>query len=362
MLPHLPNDDRLNVELLAGCFSETTNSYKFYWLMAILEELNLGNQRIAHADLALRMISLAWYPLDYFKLSFGKRDGFIIHAQTISAKLNLDKRTNAPSIYDQINGHSDEKTRAALLKALLELTRWVPYRFIRPFFSSSLAGLSDGSVNARIKKLTAERPGFAPYQFEQNHIIIDETWAEYLKRHQYILVGFTQWHLLRFLQRNNPNVIGLSEKLFAPGIRKLAYAKAFWLPLLEEKQMSCIYSGDRLESSKMSLDHFIPWSYIAHDRIWNIIPTTPRMNSTKGDALPALQDYFELYCRMQFGAFEFYRSTARLHMLEDYHQLLQTADLQEVDYLFFKEKLFLEVSAHHRIATAMGFSRSFKVA
>lgn len=362
MQPNLPNDKRIAVELLAACFSETTNSYKFYWLMAILEELNLGHRRIAHADLALRMISLAWYPLDYFKLSFGKRDGFVIHAKMISANVIIDKRVNAPSIYHQIISHSDEKTKQVLLKGLLELTRWVPYRFIRPFFSAQLMGLGDGHVNARIKKLAAERPGFAPYQFDKKHIVVDEAWAEYLQRHQYMLIGFTQWHLLRFLQRNNSNVIGLSEKLSAPGIRKLANAKVFWSSFLKGRLIRCIYCGDLLEESRISLDHFIPWSYIAHDRIWNIIPTTSKINSAKGNALPELKDYFEPYSNIQFSAFDYQRSQNNPELLEDYHQLLQTEALMEVDYDFFKEKLFLEVSTHHRIASAMGFSRNFRVA
>jgi len=42
----------------------------------------------------------------------------------------------------------------------------------------------------------------------------------------------------------------------------------------------------------MSLDHFLPWSFVAHHQLWNLVPTLPEVNSSKLDRLPA-----ETYCR-----------------------------------------------------------------
>ena len=353
-----PKDDALPVELLASCFGDTTNSYKFYWFMAILEETQMGRSRIAYSDLALRMISLAWHPLDYYKLSFGKRDHFVVMAKLISAELSLDKRAGAPSIYHQISTHGDAGLKSTLLKELLELLRWVPYRFIRPFFSNELKGLGDGYVNTRVKRLANDKLGHAPYHFEQNHIIVDRNWAEYFRRHHYILLGFSHWHLLKFLQRNNPNVIGLSEKLTPPNFRKLNNARALWSEFMEIAPVDCIYSGAALNGTRVSLDHFIPWSYVVHDQLWNLAPTTPKLNSCKGDALPDLPKYFESYCRLQFRFF-CHLKEQKSTFAEDYHQLLKTDVLDEVSEEQFRELLFLEVSTNHRTALGMGFSKTF---
>lgn len=172
--------------------------------------------------------------------------------------------------------------------------RWVPYRFIRPFFPE-LKGLSDGLINKKIKILANESQRNTPYHFDKGHIVINDRWAEYLIKNAYIIQGFTQWHLLKFLQRNNGNVIGLTEKLIAPSIRNLTAAKAFWLGFMKHSTVHCIYQGTKLNSQSISLDHFIPWSYIAHDLIWNIVPTTANINSSKGNALPELSDYFESF-------------------------------------------------------------------
>ncbi|RYY51995.1 MAG: hypothetical protein EOO09_22485, partial [Chitinophagaceae bacterium] len=289
------------------------------------------------------------------------RDGFVVMAKLISASIDLDKRSGAPSVYQQISRSGNEPLKASLSKQLLELLRWVPYRFIRPFFSNELNGLGDGHVNARIKKSTGEKPGHAPYCFEKGHIVLDDRWAAYFRQHHYILLGFTQWHLLRFLQRNNPNVIGLSEKLAAPMMRKLSEARTLWSSFLQAAPIECIYSGELLDGSSISLDHFIPWSYLVHDQLWNIVPTTPQLNSRKGDALPDLAGSLDGFLRLQFQFFNHFRSR-KASLLEDYHQLLKTDELDSVSEERFGELLFLEISTHHRSALAMGFSRTFSIA
>ena len=47
-----------------------------------------------------------------------------------------------------------------------------------------------------------------------------------------------------------------------------------------------MYSGQAIDPHHFSLDHFLPWSFVAHDRIWNLVPTVPAINSTKSNVLP----------------------------------------------------------------------------
>ena len=73
----LPPQSGLSILKLNSVFGDTTNSYKFYWFLGILELVNNGkSDRLSMDDLAIQMVARVWYPLDYFKLSFGKQDGF----------------------------------------------------------------------------------------------------------------------------------------------------------------------------------------------------------------------------------------------------------------------------------------------
>jgi len=43
---NLPPEDNLQIGSLAAVFNETTNSYKFYWFLAILDEIEENNVKV----------------------------------------------------------------------------------------------------------------------------------------------------------------------------------------------------------------------------------------------------------------------------------------------------------------------------
>ena len=102
-MSHLPHHDHLDISKLSSVFRDTTNSYKFYWFLSILDDLrDNGQNLIPQKDIALRMLANVWYPLDFFKLSFGAQDGFKKVAQFISTKITVDNRPNSPELFEQI--------------------------------------------------------------------------------------------------------------------------------------------------------------------------------------------------------------------------------------------------------------------
>ena len=63
----------------------------------------------------------------------------------------------------------------------------------------------------------------------------------------------------------------------------------------------CIYSGDPLHPRDFHLDHYVPWSFIGHNRSWNVIPSTEDANAQKRDRLPHEQ-YFQRFFALQHTA------------------------------------------------------------
>ena len=358
----LPVSDELDIARLSAVFSDTTNSYKFYWLLAILDSLrDTGQLRLPMRDLSLRMVANVWYPLDYFKLSFGKQDGFKQIADFVSALITVDNRPTAPTLFHQLNAHLSPANLIQIHRRVNVLLDWVPYRFIRPFFAQELRGLSDQRVNVRITELASQSEK-APYRFIDGDIELNSKWADYLQRHQVVLRGFTSWHLVRYLQKNNPNVIGLSEKLEKPGGRVLNSANKFWKEYLQDNPaLRCIYSGEAITSYNLSLDHFIPWSFVAHDQLWNIIPTPKSVNSAKNDWLPCIKLYFDSYARQQFDGFQFHADNNHGRLLEDYSvlfgQSLETIYQQPFDW--FRDRLEKTVLQQIQTARNLGFSYPF---
>lgn len=358
----LPDSERLDIAKFSSVFSDTTNSYKFYWLLAILDSLGeSGQTRLSMRDLSIRMVATAWYPLDYFKLSFGKQDGFKPIADCVSQLMTVDNTTNAPSLFRQLQSRLTEAELEQVYRKVRVLLNWVPYRFIRPFFAVETRGLPDHQVNARIIEL-ADESTKAPYRFDGDFIGISDDWADYFKRHQFILRGFTSWHLVRFLQKNNPNVIGLTEKLDKPAERDLKLAARFWKGYLSENpDLRCIYSGQTITTANLSLDHFLPWSFVAHDQLWNIIPIPKWVNSAKNDWLPSLDLYFDAYAQMQYDGFSFYISKHNQKILEDYHVLFaqNLEAIQQQPFAEFKERLAHQILPQLQTAQNLGFLYPF---
>ena len=71
---NLPFSDNLPINKLASSFANTSATYKFYWLIAIIELVENSQTTIKKRDVFSRMISNSWYTVNYFHVSFGKQD------------------------------------------------------------------------------------------------------------------------------------------------------------------------------------------------------------------------------------------------------------------------------------------------
>ncbi|WP_232325940.1 HNH endonuclease domain-containing protein [Spirosoma montaniterrae] len=312
-------------------------------------------------DLSLRMVANVWYPLDYFKLSFGKQDGFKPIADFVSERITVDNGPTAPHLFDQLNTRLSPVDAEQLHRKVSALLRWVPYRFVRPFFAQETRGLPDDQVNKRIVELAGQTTK-VPYRFVGSDIELNNNWVVYLQQHQAILRGFTLWHLVRFLQKNNPNVIGLTEKLEKPGVRVLNTANTFWKEYLKANPaLTCVYSGQTITTANLSLDHFLPWSFVAHDQLWNIIPTPRAVNSAKNDWLPSVDLYFHAYTQQQFAGFQFHAQNGHDKLLEDYSLLFGQSlrSIQQQPFTWFLERLERAVLPQLQTAQNLGFSYPF---
>lgn len=356
----LPEHDALDIAKLSSVFRDTTNSYKFYWFLSILDSLrDNGESIISQKDIALRMLANVWYPLDYFKLSFGAQDGFKNIAKFISSKITVDNGPNSPSLFDQIKQNFSERDLTELTQETKKLYRWVPFRFVRPFIEAETKGILDQNVNAAIIRICDElfesQPHRVMYRFVGDSIELNRIWVDYLQKHQGILRGFIFWHLVKFMQKNNPDVIGLSEKLQKPTERDLKAANRFWKGYLAENpDLTCIYSGQDITVQNLSLDHFLPWSYVAHDQLWNIIPMPKNINSAKNDRLPSLEAYFEGFSTLQYKAVQFYLKKGNRQLPEDYTCLFRE-NLYDMSLETFQDVLRKQITPQWQTAQNLGF-------
>lgn len=146
-------------------------------------------------------------------------------------------------------------------------------------------------------------------------IRVTPQWQEYLTANQEILRGWIQFNMVSYLQRRNPSVPGIINKLQPPQERKLEKVKRFWAAVSEVTPVRDIYAGEQMQGKGMSIDHFVPWSYVAHDELWNLSPTTKSANSSKGSCLPDWNVYFPKLREVQYQAYTAARRFDGVHAL-----------------------------------------------
>lgn len=363
----LPYNERLDIASLSSVFSKITNSYKYYWFLSILDSLKDNNSPVLlKKDLALRMVANVWYPLDYFKLSFGKSDGFKKIADYISDKMLVDHSVKSLDLFSQINSRLTGRELDVVNEMVEEKLRYVPYLFVRPFLKDQVTAGDDNWIRRQIidasARLYLSEQERVMYKFNDDSIEVSNRWYDYLQTHQGVLRGFIYWHLLKFLQKNNPTVVGLPDKIFKRTDRNFSLVKPFWNLYHEANpDIECIYSGVLITKKNMSFDHFLPWSYVVHDQVWNIIPTPKNVNSTKSNMLPSKEYYFEGYAKLQHNAFSFHADQGNNKLLEEYAILFGKSInyIHEQPFAYFRDELDRTFSLQLQTARNLGFTYPF---
>jgi len=297
----IPYSEKLNTSSLSRLFDKKSESYKLFWFKAILHEIGMGRSIMSFRELIERMIVDAWYMVSEYKLNLGPSDTLEKTVLYIADKENFLPTEKEEVLLSYLQNSSDKQLNS-LMKVL---SQNVPYRLQAPLIPKPDARL--WYKTDAISDYINSQDGIM-YVIEHNgalesRIIIDELWMDYLQNNLGILVGWTDFNLITYLQRRNPTVPGISNKIYPPQERKLAAAMNYWKYLILQGDVRDIYSGEELSTKGLSIDHFVPWSYVASDELWNLIPTEKSINSSKSNNLPDWDTYFGRLAKAEYNAY-----------------------------------------------------------
>lgn len=350
----IPQSKILTTSNMNRVFDDTVASYKFYWFLAILDMHFNGNKTMRALDVAARMVAYAWYPIQYFRLSFGKCDSMwnIISDVALSTGITVD---------DKLEDKSDAISKAVaenreVKKKVKILLNNVPFRFQKPWIDTTddneMQLRSQSFENDCLYSLTGRGEGLT--------ITINPIWNNYLTTNYKVLRDFALWNLTLFLQSKNPNVPNISGKLLRPEEREpMIRQRKFWDKVIEiGGPIRCIYKNTLLGKNEYDLDHFIPWSFVAHNLNWNLIPADKSFNSSKSNRIPDLDYYLPRMAVVQHKALCTYIKECGIGdiILDDYYALgYSPQDLMQMtneQFLNVCRKIFSPLS---QMAINMGF-------
>ena len=294
---------------------DPTYCYKFYWLETIVKLIDENFERATFDAIIDEMIANAWYTvLEYHVHLSGMlkgefRDALELVIIELAAKSELPSNASKIEIKKAI-----EQFNVDIKKYKIVLTKYVPYRALAGFYNRYEQGggakVNWNSTSAVVDYTqTVNHRILLPYTFDENSqlsrtVIFNPVWKQYIQDNSVALLGWIQHEKSKWLQVNNPEVPGIVYKLSPMDAcaRKLEQVRKLWEIILQRETILDIYTNKPIES-EYDIDHFIPWSFVMNDELWNLIPMDSSLNSSKSNRLP----HWTFFNKFADNQYEMYR-------------------------------------------------------
>lgn len=314
----------LDLDGFSQMMKDPSYCYKFYWLEAIVRLISAGVSDTTFDAIIDEMIVSAWYSVREFHIHLSGiqadglvRDGLERAVLKLTELSHLGANASSIEIKNAIREHNRE------LKASKEqLTNMVPGRALAGFFARSAEEVPWGSIRRLTEYIRRVDQTIIrlPYTFGDSSKLKKEVhfnpdWMQMIQDNTVNILGWIQYEKVKWLQNNNPEVPGLIYKL-APmdeKLRKLGHVRRLWEGILDVREVQDVFTGQPIDKQQYDVDHFIPWSFVMNDELWNLMPMDSSLNSAKSNKLPKWDPFFELFARNQYGMYDLIHERPELH-------------------------------------------------
>lgn len=337
----------LDYRAFGSMLDHPTQCYKFYWLGAIMN-LMLKKYRFSFDEIFDEMIVSAWYTVTQYHLFLGpmiegeRRDAINRAIDVLIENTSLNENSKPDEIRSVL-----KEQNYLVLEYKRKLAKNVPYKLLSSFSSELTQDKGDAYRIEYIQILNQEI--HLPYIIENGVgigkcVVLQEEWIPFLMDNYLIIKNWIQYNKIQFLQMINPGVPGIINKLDDErnNVRHLERVRDLWNAHIEvsNKEIVDIYTGNKLEST-FDVDHFIPWSYVAHDEMWNLIPSNASANRSKSNHLPEWDLYFNKMANMEY---DLYKSVVEYDSI---HKLFEKCYAKNLQSLWAIEELYVKENTEY---------------
>ena len=337
--------NKLDIEGFSQMMKNPSFCYKFYWLEAIVILISEGLQYTTFNDLIDEMIANAWYSVTEFHIHLSGivsgevRDGLeraVLKLQKVSG---LNSNVSKMEVKDAIRLHDTE-----LKEEKKQLTNMVPYRALAGFFVKSDTAVNWDSTVRLVDYIQAfdSKYGRLPYVLGtspnlKKEVIFNPAWMKMIQDNSVSILGWIQYEKIKWLQNNNPDVPGLVYKLtpLDEKMRKLDNVRKLWNGIMTENEICDVFNGDSLNGKSFDIDHFVPWSFVMNDELWNLMPMDSSLNSSKSNKLPPWEPFFKGFASNQFLMYE------RISSSDDMHRLYEKCYKDNLHSIWANQELYI---------------------
>jgi len=302
-------DCNLDIKSFIQMLDDTTECYKFYWLDSIMQLLIRGDDCITFDKVIYGMIADSWFSVSKCNLRLGPQNKNGESANSIEravrklAQLDIiDDQDTRDAIITKIENHEKD-----LHDEIYQLSKNVPYRLLSSFLS--LGGndpIWDNKSHLIAYIELMNKGGIIPYTIGHERglrksVIMNNNWKDFLCQNAVTIRAWIKVKKVDYLQARNPGVPEVANKLEQDieGSRNLQKVRKLWACVADVVPVYDHFSRKLISDEDYEIDHFIPWSYVSHNELWNLMPLEQSKNSQKNNKLPEWS-CFEDFATNQF--------------------------------------------------------------
>ena len=302
----------LDIEGFSRMMKDPAYCYKFYWLEAIVQLISENRTEATYDEIINEMIANAWYSVLEFHIHLsGIWGGDEIKDSLEKAVRKLrDLSDLAPNASKVEIKNAIVKFDKELHSEKVVLTHNVPYKALSGFANKAGERIDLNNSAGRMMEYynhLNDTHILLPYTFGDENglkrkLVFNSQWIAMIKDNTVNILGWIQYEKVKWLQNNNPEVPGLIYKL-APlddKMRKLSHVRKLWDSILDIRPIEDVFTGNEINKEKYDVDHFIPWSFVMNDELWNLMPMDSSLNSAKNNKLPKWDVFFGKFAKNQF--------------------------------------------------------------
>ena len=301
--------NNLDIDAFSLMMKNPSYCYKFYWLEAIVQLISEDVKETSFNEIIDEMIANAWYTVLEFHIHLSGmiegqiKDGLERAILTLQELSKLPANASKVEIKNGIKEHDKELT---LYKE--QLTHMVPYRALSGFFDKCQERAYWGSTQRMVSYIErVNQISLLPYTLGagsslNKEVFFHEAWIKMIQDNTVPILGWIQYEKVKWLQNNNPEVPGLIYKL-APmneKMRKLNSVRKLWKAVMDNQSIVDVFKNSPIVNDNYDVDHFIPWSFVMNDELWNLMPMDSALNSSKSNKLPKWDPFFSRFASNQF--------------------------------------------------------------
>lgn len=265
------NEDRL-WSLFNYVFSDSSrkrNTYKFGLIKSLLDNLFNGQKEnegifYSYKELFGRFAENYWNLVVKYDLRQMRKDGKSIYSkvETILKQASVENQVLVSIDFEAI----EEKTKQQIIKKVTAECK------------KCVIGALYDDFDGIIYSFDLKEPGL-----KLNYCVYD-----FMLRHKAQLEKLNYYSWAKFLEQINDDTVLIRVidklELATPKREDLSIYREILRKEFEED--TCFYCGKKLQKG-IHVDHFIPWSFVKDDKIWNFVLSCPSCNEKKNNRVPS---------------------------------------------------------------------------